>query len=193
MNLVWAVGGLVFALPAAPSVETSAGVTPPAVEAASEPVPAGAEVVRVKRDFGKPHFDLVIDAWADSQAATLQRAQLWWSNTSEGDRRKPLGALIERMVKLQYRRLSSTAVAVAVAGDGKEFTFTVELAGDGQVHAYVAIDTEGGKHIPRCRTTHARLLARRVLGMPVGISHIAVTCKDDGGAVHSGQIAHREL
>jgi hypothetical protein len=67
MNLVWAVGGLVFALPAAPSVETAAGVTPPAVEAASEPVPAGAEVVRVKRDFGKPHFDLVIDAWADPQ------------------------------------------------------------------------------------------------------------------------------
>lgn len=193
MNLVWAVGGLLFVLPAASGVPTPAGVAPPAVEEASEPVAAGAEVVRVKRDFGKPHFDLVIDAWADPQAATLHRTQLWWSNTSEGDRRKPLGALIERMVKLQYRRLSSTAVAVAVAGDGKEFTFTVELAGDGQVHAYVAVDTEGGKHISRCRTTSARLLARRVLGMPVGISRIAVTCKDGGGAVHSGQIAHREV
>lgn len=183
MNLVWAaVGGLSFVLQAAPS---SVGTV------ASEPERAPAEVVRVKRDFGKPHFDLVIDAWADE--TKLHRTQLWWSNTAESDRRKPLGALIERMVKLQYRRLSSTSLTVAVAGDGKEFTFTVELGDDGQVHAYVAVDTEGGKHIPRCRTTSARLLARRVLGMPVGIARIAVTCKDGGGASHSGQIAHREV
>ncbi len=161
--------------------------------AAEEPALATSEVVRVKRDFGKPHFDLVIDAWTDAAAARLHRAQLWWSNTSEADRRKPLGALIERMVKLQYRRLSSTSLTVAVAGDGKEFTFTVELASDGRVHAYVAIDTDGGRHIPRCRTDGVRLLARRVLGMPVGIASIAVTCTDAGGAVHSGQVRHREV
>ncbi len=186
MNFVWAaVGGLSFALQGAPEVAA------PVAEAASEPVTAPAEVVRVKRDFGKPHFDLVIDAWAD--ATKLHRTQLWWTNTAEADRRKPLGALIERMVKLQYRRISSTSLTVAVAGDGKEFTFTVELGGDGQVHAYVAVDTEGGQHIPRCRTTSARLLARRVMGLPVGIARIAVTRKDGVGAVHSGQIAHREV
>ncbi len=189
MNLVWtAVGGLLFALQGAPGAAALGEVA-----VTTEPALPAAEVVRVKRDFGKPHFDLVIDAWADPQAAKLHRTQLWWSNTSENDRRKPLGALIERMVKLKYQRISSTTVTVAVAGDGKQFTFTVELAGDGQVHAYVAVDTEAGKHIRRCRTTSARLLARRVLGMPVGIERIAVTCKDSGGVEHSGQIAHREV
>lgn len=188
MNLVWAaVGGLMLAL------QGAAGVVAPAREATLEPVLTATEVVRIKRDFGKPHFDLVIDAWSDPQAATLERTQLWWSNTSEADRRKPLGALIERMVKLQYRRMSSTAVAVAVAGDGKEFTFTVELDGEGKVHTYVAVDTDGGKHVSRCRTTQARLLARRVMGLPVGISHISVTCRDGSGAVHTGQISHRAL
>jgi hypothetical protein len=160
---------------------------------AEEPALVAAEVVRVKRDFGKPHFDLVIDAWTDGASARLHRTRLWWTNTSEGDRRKPLGSLVERMVKLQYRRLSSTSLTVAVAGDGKEFTFTVERADDGRVHAYVAVDTDAGRHIPRCRTDSARLLARRVLGLPVGIAKISVTCKDSGGAVHRGQIRHREL
>ncbi len=160
---------------------------------ASEPTLVASEVVRVKRDFGKPHFDLVIDAWTDGESERLHRTRLWWTNTSEGDRRKPLGPLVERMVKLQYRRLSSTSLTVAVAGDDKEFTFTVERAKDGRVHAYVAVDTEAGRHIPRCRTDSARLLARRVLGMPVGISKITVSCTDGDGATPRGQIRHREL
>jgi hypothetical protein len=122
-------------------------------EAASEPVTAPAEVVRVKRDFGKPHFDLVIDAWADPHDEAAPDPAVVDQHQPRADRRKPLGALIERMVKLQYRRISSTSLTVAVAGDGKEFTFTVELGGDGQVHAYVASTPRAGKHIPRCRTT----------------------------------------
>lgn len=169
---------------AEPVPETPASA--PAVEARGPAV----EVVRVKRDFGKPHFDLVIDAWSD--AGRLDETRLWWVNTSESDRRKPLGRVIERMVHLHYQRLSETALTVVVAGDGKEFTFTVELAADGKIHAFVPIDTDGGQHITRCRTDSARLLARRVLGMPVGIDRIAVTCRH-GGALHRGQIRHREV
>jgi hypothetical protein len=166
-----------------------------AAAGAAEPEPTlvATEVVRVKRDFGKPHFDLVIDAWTDGTSTRLHRTRLWWTNTNEADRRKPLGPLVERMVKLQYRRISPTSLTVAVAGDGKEFTFTVERAEDGQVSAYVSVDTDAGRHVPRCRTESARLLARRVLGMPVGISKITVTCKDSGGAVHRGQIRHKEI
>lgn len=164
------------------------------VVADPEPVaePAGVEVVRVKRDFGKPHFDLVIDAWIGGEGARLDEARLWWVNTSEHDRRKPLGRVIERMVHLQYRRLSSAALTVVVAGDSKEFTFTVELAASGEVHAFVAVDAEDGRFIARCRTESARLLARRVLGVPVGLDRIAVTCHD-GGAVVRGQIRHRAV
>ncbi len=187
MNLLW-LPAHVFVIALASPAQPEAASEEPALEAARPPT----EVVRIKRDFGKPHFDLAIDAWTDESTARLDETRLGWVNTSESDRRKPLGRVIERMVHLQYRRLSSSALTVVVAGDGKEFTFTVERASDGQVHAFVQVDTEDGRHIPRCRTASARLLARRVLGMPVGISRIAVTCHDGDKVVH-GQIRHREV
>jgi hypothetical protein len=61
------------------------------------------------------------------------------------------------------------------------------------LHAFVAIDTEDGRHVPRCRLTAARLIAHRVLGLPVGLARVAVTCSDAGGAVHKGQVRHREV
>ena len=112
--------------------------------------------------------------------------------TSEQDRRKPLGPLVERMVKLKYHRNSSTSLTVTVTGDHKEFAFTVELGPDGKSHAYVAIDTDDGRHVPRCRTGSARLIAHRVLGLPVGLARIAVTCSDGSGAQVHGQVRHRE-
>jgi len=187
MNPVWPALVVLFA-PAgvAPLV---VAVDTPAVEAG----PAPTEVVRIKRDFGKPHFDLVIDAWADLETKRLDEARLWWVNTSEADRRKPLGRLIERLVKLQYRRLSSKVLTVAVAGDDKEFTFTVELGADGKIAAYVAVDGDDGAYIRKCRADRVHLIARRVLGMPVGITRVDVSCYDRGGVLHSGQVRHRAL
>jgi hypothetical protein len=74
MNLVWAAGGgLVLALQGAPGVVAPAreGTIEASDAATAESLPA-TEVVRIKRDFGKPHFDLVIDAWADPEAARLE-------------------------------------------------------------------------------------------------------------------------
>jgi hypothetical protein len=175
----------------APEVGPEAAAPAEATEA-TEAEAAFTEVVRVKRDFGKPHFDLVIDAWSGEEAGRLEATQLRWVNTSEHDRRKPLGRMIERMVHLQYKRLSSARLTVVVAGDGKEFTFTVEQAADGEIHAYVPVDTDDGRFIPRCRAGSARLLARRVVGLPVGIDRIAVTCSEAGASYH-GQIRHRPV
>ncbi len=207
MDLVWLsaqvlvvalVADPVVAAPESPTTPAPATTPKPATPAAApvsaaEPEPLPAEVVRVKRDFGKPNFDLVIDAWADVEAAKLREIRLWWTNTEEVHHRKPLGRMVERMVKLQYRRLSDTELTVAVAGDGKRFTFTVELGKDGKVSTFVPIETRDGRHIRRCRTTSARLLARRVLGMPVGIDHIAVTCRDSHGTLHEGKLRHRDI
>lgn len=187
MNPAWSALIVLFAPAGDPPPVVA--VDPPAVEAGPPPI----EVVRIKRDFGKPHFDLVIDAWADPGTKRLDEARLWWVNTSEADRRKPLGRLVERMVKLQYRRLSSKALTVVVAGDDKEFTFTVELAADGKVAAYVAVDGEDGVFVRRCRADRVHLIARRVLGLPVGITRIDVSCYDREGALHSGRVRHRAL
>lgn len=175
------------------TVPGSAEAPAAAVEAApSAAEAASTEVVRIKRDFGKSWFDLAIDAWAEG-SERLDRVKLLWVNTSEGDRRKPLGKLIERMVSLQYKRLNKRSYTVTVAGDGKEFKFTVELTKDGALHTYVAVDSDAGVHVPRCRTDSAKLHARRVLGIPVGIARVAVTCSDPDGTSHSGQVRHRAV
>lgn len=180
--LNWILSVVALALAgAAPKVKDSVQAAP------------GTEVVRVKRDFGKPHFDLAIDAWLSADATRLDEARLWWVNTAEQDRRKPLGPMVERMVKLRYHRSSSRSLTITVTGDGKEFAFVVELAESGELHAFVAIDTEDGRHVPRCRLDAARLIAHRVLGMPVGLARVAVTCSDAGGTSHKGQVRHREV
>jgi hypothetical protein len=51
----------------------------------AESAESATEVVRIKRDFGKPHFDLAIDAWTEGER--LDRVRLLWVNTSEADRR----------------------------------------------------------------------------------------------------------
>jgi len=185
MNLLWLAAHLLVIAPGSPG---EAAVVAPEPELG----PATAEVLRIKRDFGKPYVDLAIDAWTDDTTARLDATRLWWVNTHEADRRKPLGRIIERLVHLRYKRLSSAAFTVVVAGDGKEFTFTVERGSDGQVHAFVPVDTADGRFIPRCRAAAATLLARHVLGMPVGIARIAVTCQDGGDSVQ-GQVRHREV
>lgn len=182
----WTVFTLAFALAGAASSTTASTTT----EATSKP---GIEVVRVKRDFGKPHFDLAIDAWTSPDATRLDEARLWWVNTAEADRRKPLGPMVERMVKLRYHRGSSRSLTVTVTGDNKEFAFVLELAESGELHAFVAVDTDDGRHVARCRTTSARLIAHRVLGLPVGLARVSVTCKDEGGTVHKGTVRHREV
>jgi len=185
--LIWA---LVVGMASTPEaqVEAAGAAAAAAVAGAAQP---STQVVRIKRDFGKAHFDLAIDAWAGS--SRLERVQLLWVNTAEEDRRKPLGRLIERMVDLKYKRVSSRSFKVVVAGDDKEFTFTVELGRDGGLSTYVAVDTDGGQHIPRCRTEDAKLLARRVIGIPVGIAKVAVRCSDADGNVHAGQVKHRAV
>lgn len=182
---------LVVGMTGAPPAELAAAGAATAAAVAEAANPA-TEVVRIKRDFGKPHFDLAIDAWK-AGAAKLDRVQLLWVNTDEGDRRKPLGKMIERMVALKYKRVSPRSFTVVVAGDDKEFTFTVELAQDGAMHTYVAVDTDAGGHVARCRTESAKLHARRVLGIPVGIARVAVSCRDPDGTLHAGQVKHRPV
>ncbi|MEZ4385467.1 MAG: hypothetical protein R3A79_29345 [Nannocystaceae bacterium] len=165
-------------------------VAEPPVEA-TEPPPI--EVVRIKRDFGKPHFDLALDAFTEPGVARLGDVRLHWVNTSAGDRRKPLGPLTERLVKVDLRRESDRAVTVTITGDHKEFAFALELRDDGALDVFVAAITESGEAIQRCRTANARLIARRVLGIAVGLDRIAVECAGADGLRKPATIEYREL
>ncbi|MCA9662745.1 MAG: hypothetical protein KC486_30685 [Myxococcales bacterium] len=167
-----------------------AGAAEPPSET-SEPPPI--EVVRITRDFGKPYYDLALDAFTEPGAARVDDVRLHWVNTSAGDRRKPLGPLTERLVKVNLRRESDRAVTVTITGDRKEFAFALELQDDGALDVYVAAVAEDGQAIPRCRAAKVRLIARRVLGIAAGIDRITVECADTSGRRQPATIEYREL
>lgn len=164
-----------------------------AERAAEAPDPSPIEVLRITRDFGKPHFDLALDAFASAGEVGLRDVRLHWVNTSARDRRKPLGPITDRLVKVNLRRENDRAATVTVSGDSKEFAFALELRDDGVINVYVAALAEGGQAIPRCHVTGARLIARRILGVAAGLDHIAVECSDSDGRLRPARIQHREL
>jgi hypothetical protein len=114
-------------------------------------------------------------------------------NTSARDRRKPLGPLTDRLVKVNLRPENDRAATVTVTGDSKEFAFALELRDDSVIDVYVAALAEGGQVIPRCHVTRARLIARRILGVAAGLDHIAVECTDSFGHARAARIHHRDL
>ncbi|MBK8260847.1 MAG: hypothetical protein IPK80_05850 [Nannocystis sp.] len=154
----------------------------------------GVEVVRIKRDFGKPHFDLALDAWPDPTHTRIDHVRLRWVNTSEHDRRKPLGPIASRLVQLRVHRDADRRLSVTVTGDDKEFLFHLELTPEGAIQAHVAAVGEGGQPIPKCRAEAARLITHRVFGLPTGLAHIEVLCLSDRGEPHTAaKIDHRQL
>ncbi|MCA9635139.1 MAG: hypothetical protein KC420_03785 [Myxococcales bacterium] len=170
-----------------------AGDVDPASQASETSAPPSIEVLRITRDFGKPYYDLALDAFAAPGVARIDDVRLHWVNTSAGDRRKPLGPIAERLVKVRLERASERAIKVTITGDHKEFTFALELREDGGFEAYVAAITEDGQAIPRCRATKVRLIARRVLGIAAGLERIAVECADISGRSQAATIEYRDL
>ena len=169
---------------------SGAGSAEPVAEA---PDPTPIEVVRITRDFGKPHFDLALDAFSSAGEVALRDVRLQWVNTSARDRRKPLGPITDRMVKVNLRRDNDRSATVTITGDSKEFAFALELRDDSVIDVYVAALADGGQAIPRCHVTRAHLIARRILGVAAGLDHIAVECADIDGHLRPARIQHREL
>jgi hypothetical protein len=66
----------------------------------------------------------------------------------------------------------------------------VEVARVSAEYTFVRAD-RGRVGWTRCRTDSARLIAHRVLGLPVGLAHIAVTCSE-GGASRQGRVRHSQ-
>ena len=139
------------------------------------------EALRIDRDFGKPEFDLVVDAWSETARGDLADVRLWWVKTTANDRRSPLSTKAERYVDIDVRREGPDAMRVAVRGGNREFVFEVELDEKGRAHVFTDVGTKDGTTIAHGRTTSSKLVAKRVLGIPVGLGALQVSCIDDAG------------
>lgn len=152
------------------------------------------EVLRIDRDFGMDKWELALDGWLPRDAtATIADVRLWWVNVQDGDRRKPFSNHLRRYIQFDYQRSEGGALSVRMAGDGKEYAFVVELGPGGVPVVLAEVTRSDGTLVPRCRCSRGRLIARRFLGLPIGVAALQVTCTDEGGATHDGTVTARAI
>jgi hypothetical protein len=147
------------------------------------------EVLQVRRDFGRPNVNVALDAWTPhDDAGKIDGVRLWWSDEVD---RYPFSTRMLRHLDIDYRRLGPHRWRVSVAGDGKRFAFDVALH-DGRPAAFADVVLPGGRVVRRCRASSAELSARRILGIPVGVKRLVVTCTAPDGAQHRGAVRGSE-
>lgn len=143
-----------------------------------------AEVIQVRRDFGKPKVNVALDAWMAPGEHKIEALQLWWTDPKD---RYPFGRLARAHLKTRSSRLGPAHWRMELQGDGQTFSFDVELEADGPA-AYATVVLPDGSEVPRCRGTEAKLHARKFLGIPVGLRAMVVTCTAPNGATHRAPI-----
>lgn len=152
------------------------------------------EVMRIDRDFGMEQWEIALDGWLPhDSSARIEELRLWWVNTDDGDRRKPFSAHLRRYIEFGWARGGNGALAVRMAGDRKEYAFEVELDAAGTPAVFANVTLADGTIVRRCRCQSGRLIARRVLGIPIGISALNVRCTDAGAQPREGTVPYREL
>ncbi len=145
------------------------------------------EVLRIDRDFGKPHFDIVLDAWLPrDRPDRLAEARLWWLKRHRADARGPFGKKSLRHVEVHTRRLGPGRIRLRIGGKGRLFAFEV-VAEDGTARAYTRVRTADGRTVERCAATSAVLHAKKTLGIVTGIDRLAVRCTTPAGTTVTGE------
>lgn len=147
------------------------------------------EVLRIDPDFGKNHHDIVVDSWMlASDPQTLSEVRMWWLHSKENDERSPFGKGVRRFVDLEYERRGPHSFAVILQGERRKWVFDVVLDDSGRAVALADITTASGTVVKRCEADSAKLLVRRVLGIPMGLRGLQVVCHDAEGHEHRGTL-----
>lgn len=147
------------------------------------------EVLRIDPDFGKNHHDIVVDSWTlADDPRTLSEVRMWWLHSKENDERSPFGKGVRRFVELDYIRKDAHHFEVVLRGERKEWGFEVVMRDDGRAVALADVTTADGTFVPQCEADTAKLLVRRVMGIPVGLKGLEVTCHDAEGNRHRGTL-----
>lgn len=149
------------------------------------------QLLRIDRDFGMAQWEIALDGWLPRKGTEkLQDIRLWWVNTAQADRRKPFSRYLSRALRFSYARSADDSLRVTLAGDGKEYAFTVALDARGQPSVFADVRLPDATIVSRCRCESGRLLARRVIGIPIGIEALSVRCSDATGTQHDGVVPY---
>ena len=149
------------------------------------------EVLRIDRDFGMAKWELALDSWTPVEpGGSIAELRLWWANADDADRRKPFSPYLRRYIEFGHQRGDDGALTVQLAGDGKRYSFVVELGDSGTPEVFATVIRGDGTEVPRCRCERGRLVARRILGLPIGIEALQMRCTDVSGQRHEGVVPH---
>ena len=152
------------------------------------------ELLRIDRDFGMDHWEIALDGWLPRETtAKVQDIRLWWVNTDKADRRKPFSRHLSRVLQFSYVRGKDDSLQVKLAGDGKEYAFSVGLDDAGTPSVFADVKLADTTTVSRCRCDSGRLLARRVIGIPIGIDELTVRCTDADGTQYNAVVPYREV
>lgn len=152
------------------------------------------EVLRIDPDFGKDHHDIVVDSWTlADDPKTLSEVRMWWLHSEENDERSPFGKGVKRFVELEYERQAPSRFALVLRSERQEWAFDVVLQDDGQAVAMADVTTNDGTVVEGCVADSAKLLVRRVLGIPAGLKGLEVVCHDAKGNSHRGTLPERKV
>lgn len=151
------------------------------------------EVLRIDRDFGKPQWEIALDGWMPREReGGVEELRFWWVNTDEADHRKPFSPRLSRHIELGFDRRPDGGLDVRLIGDRKEYRFTVEVDQEGRPAVFAHVRLPDDTEVARCRCHSGRLIARRLVGIPIGIAALEVQCIDGDGRSHQGQVPFRD-
>ena len=151
------------------------------------------EVLRIDPDFGKGHHDIVVDSWMLADAPEqLSEVRMWWLHSKENNERSPFGKGVRRFVDLEYERNGANNFSVVLRGDRRAWSFDVVLREGGEAVAMANITTKAGKVVRHCEAESAKLLVRRVMGIPAGLKGLEVVCHDTKGNRHVGTLSEHK-
>ena len=157
----------------------------PAVLAADLPPDAVQhELVRIDQPF-HPNDDyrIVIDAWVTR--GTLVDVRMGWVDTGADDARSRFGKGVRRHVDVVGVQLDPRSWRITLVSGDTRRQLVIALDANDLPSVSAMIDTDAGA--ARCRVTAGRLVARRVLGLAVGLERLEVECADGTrGTVRDG-------
>jgi hypothetical protein len=143
------------------------------------------EVLRIDQDLHPDDdYEVVLDAWLDGDEIVDVRLQ--WIDTGDADRRSPFGRGVRRHLDVDYVRHGPRRWTVRLGASTSAWELSIERDAGG-LSASARVRSNGAS-VDRCRVDAARIDSRRVLGIPVGVARIVVSCTDDAGAVHEGEL-----
>lgn len=148
------------------------------------------EVARIDQELHPDDdYQIAIDAWISNEPTVeLAEVRMWWVDTGKGDERSPFGRGVRRHIDIEYERRDARSFAIHLAEKERVFSLEIVLADDGVASAFAPVQLSSGERVDHCRVDGGRLVAKTVVGLPVGLDRLEVSCVDDQGQRYNAAV-----